>query len=546
MNPRERRGISFERVAILVALASTAVFVIWFGIRIREIVVAPYRNSDLASSLLLGEFFGDKGSGALVLGNYPWLEGLLPLHWTRWLPDHVAVWKAVPYVIYAAAVLLAGWTVRRVSSWSAGLVVVLAMAAPAPIVIYMLGVSNQRLPIFAHTIVLAAFLVTLPRVAAWRLRWQLLWGAALALTLAPAVATDHLIYPAAVLPFLVAVAIGSYLKLVRIETAGLAAAACLAGVVGGWLLWALAENQDIVYNHGTFEMAGSGRVLANAGLLMEDTALFAQGQFAAGEVPIDAFNVTREVVAIAAIAATLLFGLVVVRAACPVLSDVARPLEQRLLFSFWVASIVGVALAFVITTAPEGINAVRYLTTLWPGLLTLVVIVYGRPAITGLALLAAACAILGCFGLARGLYTPRIDEPPNGREADLVAQFAADNDLDHGYAGYWDAAPISVQSDFDVRVYPIEPCGPQVNTYCPFHSHVIEAWYVPKGDVRTFFVVNRMGLAPVTRPPPVKWGQPFKTAQIGDLTVYAYDYDISSQFQKVVPGALPIPLPGTE
>jgi hypothetical protein len=546
MTPGARRGISLERVAILVALASATVFVVWFGIRLREIVVAPYRNSDLASSLFLAEFFPDKGSGALVLGNYPWLEGLLPLHWTRWLPDHVAFWKAAPYAIYAAAVLLAGWTVKRVSSGTAGLAVVLAMAAPASVVIYMLGVPDQRLPIFAHTILLAAFLVVLPRVAGWRLAWQLLWAVALALTLAPAVATDRLIYPAAVLPFLAAVALGWRLKMLRVETAVLAAGACLAGVLGGRLLWDLADGQDIVFNHGTFQMAGSGRVLSNAGLLMEDVALFAQGQFAAGDVPIDAFNVTREIVAIGAIAVTLLFGLVVARAARPILADTARPLEQRMLFVYWSVSAVAVSLAFVITTAPEGTFAVRYLTTLWPALLTLAVIVYGRPATTGIALLAAGCAVLGCIGLGRGLYTPRIDEPPNGREADLVARFAAENHLDHGYAGYWDAAPIAVQSGFDVRVYPIELCGPNVNTYCPFHSHAIEAWYQPKRGVRTFLVVNKQGLAPVTRPPPPSWGPPFMTAQLGDLTVYAFDYDISSHFQSLEPGALPVPPPAAQ
>jgi hypothetical protein len=543
MTAGARRGISLERVAILIALLSVAVFVVWFGIRIREIVVAPYRNSDLASSLFLAEYFGDKGSGALVLGNYPWLEGLLPLHWTRWLPDHVAVWKAAPYVIYGGAVLLTGWTVSRVSSWTAGLAVALAMAAPAPIVIYMLGVPDQRLPIFAHTIVLAAFLVTLPGVGGWRPPWKLLWAAALAATLAPAVATDELIYPAAVVPFLGAVALGWRLKLLRLETFGLAAAACVAGVIAGRLLWSLAEAQDIVYNGGAFEMAGSGRVLSNAALLMEDVALFAQGQFAAGDVPIDVFNVTREVVAIAAIGATLLFGFVVARAARPILGDAVRPVEQRLLFAYWSVSVVAVSFAFVITTAPEGINAVRYITTLWPALLTLVVIVYGRAATAGLALLAAGCAVLGCIGLARGLYTPRIDEPPNGREADLVAQFAEQNDLDHGYAGYWDAAPISLQSDFAVRTYPIEPCGPRPDTYCPFHSHTIEAWYRPEAGVRTFLVVNRQGLAPVTKAPPASWGPPVRTAQLGDLAVYAFDYDISSHFQKLEPGALPLPPP---
>jgi hypothetical protein len=546
MNPRSLRGISVEGVAIWLALASVAVFVVWFAFRLREIVVAPYQNADLASSLLLAEFFGDKGSGTLVLGNYPWLEGLLPLHWTRWLPDHVAVWKAGPFVIYAAAVLLVGWTVKRATSWRAGLVVALAMAAPAFEVIYMLGVPNQRLPLLAHTVLLAAFLVTLPSLSGWRRPSQLLWAAGLAVTLAPAVATDQLIYPAAVLPFLGAVALGWRLRLLRPDTAGLAAAAGLAGVLGGISLGALAEDQGFVYNHGLFDMAEAGRVLSNAALLMENVALFAHGKFAEGRTEVDAYNSATALVAIAAIAATLVFGFVVARASRPILSDNARPLEQRLLFAYWGISIVAVSAGFVITTAPHGTNAVRFLMTLWPALLTLVVIVYQRRAITGVAVLAAGCAILGCFALAKGLYTPATGAPPDGREAELVERFVAENDLDHGYAGYQDAAPISVQSNFNARVYPIEPCGENVSIYCPFHSHQIESWYEPKEGARSFFVVNGTPTPPAASSPPAEWGRPFKTAQLGDLIVYAYDYDISSQFQEIKPGAWGIPAPGTE
>ena len=113
MKPGGRREISLERVAIWIGLACVAVFVVWFVAHLHEFVIGPHRNSDIASSLPLAEYFGDKGLGALVLGNYPWLAGQLPLHWTRWVPDHLVFWKAAPYVIYAAAVLLAGGGLRN-------------------------------------------------------------------------------------------------------------------------------------------------------------------------------------------------------------------------------------------------------------------------------------------------------------------------------------------------------------------------------------------------------------------------------------------------
>jgi hypothetical protein len=542
MNPRGLREITLERVAIWIALASVAVFVVWFAIRIREIVVAPYQNADLGSSLMLAEFFPDRGSGAVVLGKYPWYEGLLPLHWTRWLPDHIAVWKAGPYVIYAATVVLVGWTVKRVTSATAGLAVALAMAAPAPFVIYMLGVPNQRLPVLVHTVVLAAFVVTLPCLADWRRPLQVLWAVALAVTLAPGVAGDSLLYLAAVVPFLAAVVLGWRLQLLPPALAGVAAGASLAGVAGGLLLEVLAEHHRIVYNHDEgFLMATAGVVVANVALLFEDIALFAHGVFANGEVQIDALNATREAVAIVAIAATAIFGFVAIRSARPILADGTRPAEQRLLAIYWGASIAVVAIAFIITNAPAGVNAVRYVSTFWPALLTLVAIVYGRRAITGLALLAAGCAILGCFELARGFYTPATGAPPDEQESELVEKFADANQLDHGYAGYWDAIPISIQTDFRTPVYPIEQCLlPERGHYCPNRLHIIEAWYEPKPDIRTFYVVNANPTKPFVEPPPPSWGPPFKTATLGDLTVYAYDYDIASRFETIlVPGESP-------
>jgi hypothetical protein len=535
MNPRGVRGISLERVAIWIALASVAVFVVWFAIRIREIVVNPYQNADLGSSLMLAEFFPERGSGYVILGYYPWLESLFALDWTRWLPDHLAAWKAGPFVVYGATVVLAGWTVMRATSWRLGLVVALAMAAPAPFVIYMLGVPNQRLPLFVHAVVLAAFLVILPALPGWRRLWQVLWGAGLALTLAPGVASDPLMIPAGVLPFLAAVALGWRLRLLSPRLLAFAGAACLAGVAGGWLLLELAEQAKIIHNHDdVFAVAPAGLVLSNVGLLLENVALFAHGKFATSTADqIDGLNVLRELLAVAAVVATVIFGYVVVRSARPTLVDGARPAEQRLLAIYWGVSIVAVSLAFVIVTAPVGTNAIRYVTTLWPALLTLVAILYGRRAIAGLAILATVCAVTGCIELAKGFYTPGTGPPPDTEEAAAVEDFVAAHDLDHGYAGYWDAIPLSLQSDFKVRAYPIEPCYlPEEDRYCPERLHIIESWYEPKQDVRTFYVTNALPLVPYLDPPPASWGRPFKTARFGDLTIYAYDYDIASRLER--------------
>jgi hypothetical protein len=467
------------------------------------------------------------------------LEPLYWLHLTRWLPDHEAVWKALPFVVYGVTVLIFGWTVSRAVSRRAGVVVALAMATPGPFVIYMLGVPNQRLPALLHTVILAAFLVSLPRLGGWSGARRALWGAGLALLLAIGVSSDPLLILAAVIPLLAAIGVGWGIRLIAVQPAGLAAAACVVGVLGGRALEALAEHNRVVYNHNPFQMADGGRVLSNAGLLLQDVALFAHGQFATGSEPLSAFNAGRALLAIAAIAAVLLLARVVVRSSRRMLDDGARSPELRLLGIYWAVSSVTVSLAFVIITAPVSTGSVRYVTTLWPALLTLVLVVYGRRAVTSLAVFAAAIAVLGCVELGKGLYTYTQLDRPHGGEADQLANFVAANHLDHGYASYWNAAPLDVQSDFKVRAYPIEPCELPKTLYCPFRVHTISTWYDPKPGVRTFYLVGYPKLTPSLQPPPASWGRPFKTATLGNLTVYAYDYDIASRLQPVDPGHTP-------
>jgi hypothetical protein len=550
---RDLRSISVESLATWLAVASVAVFLVWGAIRLEAIVALMYQNADIASAPVLAELLGDQGSGYVTLGYYPWLETLYALHLTRWLPEHLALWKYVPFLVYFATVALVGWTVGRTVSRRSGLLVALAMAAPAPTVTYFLGASDQRLPALAHTVILAAFLVTSPRLATCSGAKRAVWAVLLAVILAPGVASDPLVAVAGVLPFLGAMALAWRMRMLRSDFAGLAAGACVAGAGAGWLLERLAEHERIIYFHNPyFNIAPGDLVLSNVGLLLEDVALFAHGRFARGVEQIDGFTTTRALVAVAAIIATVLFVAVIARSARRVVTDVNRPVGQRLLAVYWGISLVTVAAAFVIVNTPVGVNSVRYVTTLWPALLTLIVIIFGRRANTGLALLAAMSAIIGCAELSRGLYTDVSLPPPEPAEVAALEDFVAAHDLDHGYAGYWDAAPIMLQSDFRVRAYPIEDCDPAGNFLglegperCEVKAHTIDSWYEPREGAKTFYVSGDPTLIPALLPPPPEWGRPFATETFGDLTAYAYDYDIASNiYPRRGEDAVPLPPPG--
>jgi hypothetical protein len=536
---RRVRGVPLEDLTTWAAAAAVGVFLVWSALRIRDITAPMYANSDIASAPVLAQLLPDKGSGHLVLGYYPWLESLFALDLTRWVPSHLAFWKAAPFVVYGATVGLTAWTAGRAVSVKAGVLVALAMAAPAPLVIFLLGAPDQRLPALAHAVLLAAFLVTIPSLARWGWGRRGVWVAALALTLAPGVASDPLIVLGAAVPFLVANAIAWRLRLLSGEIAAVAAGACLIGALGGFLLERIAEGSEIVNASPGWDLASVSTALSNGWLLLKSVALFAHGWLEAGPPGTDSFDVVRMAAAVIAIAAVTALLVALVRLCRPFLADAGRPAPARLLAIYWGASILFVSAAFVFTTVPAGLSSVRYVFTLWPALLTLAVLVYGRRAHVWLAVLAGVSALIGCAELNRGWYTAATAGQPTQAEVDELERIAAANRLDHGYAGYWDAMPITLESDFKVRAYPIEPCGP--TGYCPFHLHAIEAWYTPRAGARTFYAVGDQSLKPALAPPPASWGRPAKTIRVGHLTIYVFDYDIASRLFPFEAGDLAAP-----
>src|SRR5262245_11060776 len=86
---RARRELSLQDALIGVAALATGVFLVWATVRARDLVYPLYQNADFASAPVLAQYLPDQGSGYVTLGFYPWLEPMLWLHLTRWLPDHL-------------------------------------------------------------------------------------------------------------------------------------------------------------------------------------------------------------------------------------------------------------------------------------------------------------------------------------------------------------------------------------------------------------------------------------------------------------------------
>jgi hypothetical protein len=523
-----------ESIGTWFAGAAVTVFLVWAAVRLDEIVRTIYASADVAAAPVIAELLGGRGSGEVTLGYYPWLESLYGLYLTRWVPSHRLFWEAEPFLLLAASIGLVWWSVRRTVSARAGFLVALAMAAPAPLVLVVLGAPNMRIWVLLHVALLTAFVISAPAISARARSVRALWALALAVTLAPGVSSDPLVVVGGVVPFLIAMAVGWRLRLLRAGLAALGASACLAGAAGGRLLEKLAEHHGFTYYAQDFGLTSARDAISNAGLLLEDLALFAHGQLDDGS---GAIGLLEEAIAIAMIVAIPVLLVAVAWRGWPLLTDSSRTPVQRLLVIYWAAAAVAIIGAFIASTAPEDISAVRYMTVLLPALLSLIVLVWEERALPWLAVFAGGAAILGCIDLARGAYT-EAPESPYGREVTELNRFVSENDLDHGYAGYWDAATITYQSDYETLTYPVQICGVSEDGRCPFPFHTIDSWYAPKPGVRTFYLQDDSDLPNVVGPPPARWGRPFAEAMIGDLRAYAYDYDLASVLEE---GTRPLP-----
>ena len=86
---------------------------------------------------------------------------------------------------------------------------------------------------------------------------------------------------------------------------------------------------------------------------------------------------------------------------------------------------------------------------------------------------------------------------------------------------------MTFASRFAAKTYPVQPCGAGV---CAFRLHRLDAWYVPREGVRTFYAVDELAPEPRVGPPPAEW-DPAKNVQLGQLLVYVFNCDIASRIQ---------------
>jgi hypothetical protein len=133
------------------------------------------------------------------------------------------------------------------------------------------------------------------------------------------------------------------------------------------------------------------------------------------------------------------------------------------------------------------IESDRYLVGLIYAAAALVPLLGAPGTLRRLAISAGASvfAFTGLLSLLQGTVTANTGNFPSAGASAQVARIARREHLTVGYAGYWDAAPITWATHLAVKVYPVQQCGAQL---CQFNIHYISSWYVPRPGLRTFLI----------------------------------------------------------
>ncbi len=533
-----------------------ALYLILLALRFKGIVTASNLDADAVSAPVIGELFGNAPTSAhVVLGEFGWYASLLFLLATKWLPAHRELWVLAPYLIALAGAGLTAWSVWQVAGpFAASLTAVLLVCA-APATLHLLLSTTQHAPDWFCLGLLAAFLVLIQR-RAQTLRPWLLGSASLVVGLVIGVnaASDPLLAIAGLAPFALA------LIAARVLTGAAEAARATVAGAGMLLVAALAWAGTAIAMSAlhvgperglhTNALASANQIGTNFKLWWQSVAVLGNGDFFGR--PLTFSSGLAVLCAVLSIFAVVLLPRVAWRELrwrwrrpieqmeppalalheprLPALAGASQQATAWLAFVvFWCSSAVLLTGAFLLSAVPVDIHADRYLVGLIYAAAAIIPAVAARRAITQAAAVIGTCviALAAIVSLSQGVATRNPEGFPPTDVAQRVAAIAAANHVRVGYAGYWDAAPVTWAAHFGVEVYPVSVCDRGAHL-CPFDLHVISSWYTPRPGTGSFLLTDRrLQLVPAPVP---GLGRPAAVYHVGQLTMHVYRYDIASKF----------------
>jgi hypothetical protein len=185
------------------------------------------------------------------------------------------------------------------------------------------------------------------------------------------------------------------------------------------------------------------------------------------------------------------------------------------------------------------VTDVRYLGTLWVGTAVGLGLLAQRPGarVWAQGAVAGMC-LFATIGVLHQLQPTSHSHFPLPRAAAAVRSFALANGAKIGYAGNWDAFPLTWHARFAVTLTPLQSCGDPADgaLNCPPPQHRISSWYHERpASPRSFVVVDASQPQNPTVDP--RFGKPLASTTYGPMTVLIYDHDVARNVRP--PGVRP-------
>ena len=517
-------------VAPLVAIA--ALYWISFAEQFTHLTDAIFANADITSAEHVGALFPQAPTHTTtVLGFMPWYSTLWFELLMTHVPFHRQIWEFGPWLGALLGIGLLTWSTAKVAGrWPAVLVALTLACAGPQLLPILFGWGPLHGGSAAHACVVGWFLVLLVERGGWvggRVAHVLVCALVAAFT-AAGVASDPVVIPAALVPFVLA---GLLVAVRSAPDVRLAIACSVAGIgagaaVGARLITTAMEARHVRGESLTIHLATWNALGTNIRQLVSSLAYLFNGDLAGAAL--DGRSLLALACAIVIVAAIA----VVVGASRDLATRLARPVTTRAELvcaahiAFWLFASVLSASAFVFSSEADA-HAGRYLLAAAFGLPTLVAVhAATKPVLYRGAVVAGACVLIAASAVAVGAGDLGKDPaPPAPAFAHKLESVAEGEGLKYGYASYWNAAPLSWDMHERVQLYPLESCG-AAGGMCINSFHRIDSWYGPRPRTRTFLLVDRI-YGPAN--PGSSLGAPVEVIDLDRYEIVVYDHDIGPE-----------------
>jgi hypothetical protein len=526
------------------ALPLGVLYLILLARHLHGAIQATNLDADAVSGPVIGELFGAAPAHAnVVLGTFAWYSTLLFDLATKWLPDHRQVWEAAPYAMGLAGAGLAAWSVWEMAGkWAAGLCAVLLLCT-SPVTLRLELSTTQHAPAWFCVALLGAFAVWLERRRARR--WPVVVVLVLLIGTIVGVnaASDPLLSIAGVAPFGLALIATRVLVPGRGSTRALWSGLATLAVTGvTWGITALVMSALAVTREAglhTTRIAIGHKNIENFTLWWKSIAVLGNGDYFGR--PLSPETVLAFLCAAISIAAVVSIPWLAWRhlrrrapdgaSSTDGAASAPRPAIAAF-YVFWCSSAILLTLAFLFSAYPGDVHSGRYLLGLLYAAAAVVPAAAAGRVRTSAMVLAGTCAfaLSAVVSIAERGPIPAspANTPVTTQVADQIARIAAREHLRIGYAGYWDAAPVTWATGFRVLVYPVAVCA-QRKHLCRFDLHFISSWYWPRPHTGSFLLTDPSLTNVWTRTPDL--GRPFAVYRLGRITMYTYLYDLAARIR---------------